>query len=99
MGENNYRLEKFLAVGAPYMVGIAFIIVIIASFELNRASERVRETEAYTRVSNCIVAKVASPPTDQEAVELCYAQVEKSTGLDLERFGYQVEGQNTRQQQ
>lgn len=94
---NMKTLARLLAILAPYIVGIAAAIMIIALVQFNQTQYVVKETSAYTRVSNCIVAKVAYTSVKQSDVEKCYQQVEKGSGIKLERFDTQTSTQPTNQ--
>lgn len=84
------RIERMLSKIALPIIGVALVLLVIMLVRLNQTSRSVEETSAYTRVSNCIVAKVAEPPTVQDEVEQCYVQVEKDTGVTLQRFDEQT---------
>jgi len=80
------RVDMFFRKAGPWIILVAAILLVFLIFQLGKTSEKVAETEAYTRVTNCIVSKVSSPPLAAQDVELCYVQVEKETGVSLQRF-------------
>jgi len=86
------RVQRFFLLVMPYMIVLLALGVIYLTTRLAATTEEVKETSAYTRVTNCIVSKVANPPTSQDDIELCYVQVEKNTDQSLERFDEQVKG-------
>lgn len=88
------RLEKTFVNLAPWLIGIASVLLIILIYQISKTGSKVAETEAYTRVTNCIVAKSANPEFTQDEIERCYIQVEKNTGESLERFDFQTKGEN-----
>lgn len=79
---------------APLLIFIAAALLVFLIFQLGKTSKAVTETSAYTRVSNCILGKSANPPFTQEEIEKCYIQVEKDTGVQLERFDRQLRNEN-----
>ncbi len=78
----------------PLLICIAGIMLIFVILQLGQTSNSVAETAAYTRVSNCIVAKSANPDFTQDEIERCYVQVEKNTGISLERFDFQIHNED-----
>lgn len=82
--------EKLFVGVAPYLIVIAGLLLLGVMLQLGKTNERVAETEAYTRVTNCIVAKSGTTTRNFEDVEECYVQVEKNTGRSLERFDEQT---------
>lgn len=89
--------EKVFVRLAPILIFVAAILLVITMSQLGKTKYAVKETAAYTRVSNCIVAKVANPPTTQVDVEQCYVQVEKDSDIPLERFDSQVHNESTKE--
>jgi len=83
------RFEKMFVTLAPVLLGVAGVLLIITLFQLDETKYAVKETAAYTRVSNCIVSKGSNDRTSED-VEKCYVQVEKDSGIPLERFDQQV---------
>lgn len=83
-----------LAALAPYIIGIATALIIVAVIEMNQTQYTVKETAAYTRVSNCIVAKSGSKTSTPLGVETCYKQVEKDSHIPLERFDNEISKNN-----
>lgn len=94
IGQAVSGVEKVFIKAAPWLIGLAAILLVLLIGSVNKTTDAVEETSAYTRVSNCVIAKVANPPTTQEDVELCYVQVEKNTDIQLERFDTQARGDN-----
>jgi hypothetical protein len=88
------KIQRFFNTVMPYMIVLLALGIIYLTTRLAATTQEVKETAAYTRVSNCIVAKVANPPTTQDDIERCYVQVEKNTGKSLERIDEQVNGEN-----
>lgn len=84
------KFDKLLSKGALAVIVIALVMLVFLMIGLNKTSKSVQETSAYTRASNCIVAKLAHAPVTQEGIELCYIQVERSTDIPLERFDMQT---------
>lgn len=93
------KIERAIVTLAPFLIGFASLLLVVLIIQLGKTSEQVSDTQAYTRVTNCVVSKVANPPTTQEAIELCYTQVEKDTGVHLQRFDTQERGDRTRGQE
>lgn len=85
-GKSQGSFENIFIKLAPVVMIVAAVILVALFVEQSRTTQVIDETGAYIRVSNCIDAKVASPPTTQEEVEKCYVQVEKQTGISLQRF-------------
>jgi len=83
--------ESVLAKIGLYVLFVAAILVAVLFVKVGQTNKKVAETSAYTRVTDCIVGKVANPPTSQADVEKCYVQVEKATGISLERFDKQTQ--------
>lgn len=75
----------------PYVIVLLTVLIIFFTARLAANTEDVQETSAYTRVTNCIVAKGASTQAEKE---LCYVRVEKDTDKSLERFDEQTDGEN-----
>lgn len=86
-------IENVFIKAAPWLIGLAAILLVLLIGTVNKTTDAVKETSAYTRVSNCILGKSGTPFT-QEDIELCYVQVEKNTGIQLERFDTQARGDN-----
>jgi len=78
----------------PWLIVIASVLFVVLMFQVVRTNLAVKETSAYTRVSNCIVAKSASMKFTQDEIERCYIQVEKDTHVHLERFDFQIHNEN-----
>ena len=93
-GSGNGLLESIFVKLAPILLFVAAIMLMVLIFQVNKTKYAVKETAAYTRVSNCVIAKVANPPTTQEDVEKCYTQVEKDSHIPLERFDFQTNNEN-----
>lgn len=89
------KFERIFVNLAPILIAVAAVLLVVLMYQLDRTKYAVQETAAYTRVSNCMVAKVMTPPTTQEDVEKCYVQVEKDSNISLERFDYQINNENT----
>lgn len=88
------KLEYVFVRLAPILIVVAAILLVITLSQLDKTKYLVKETAAYTRVSNCIVAKSGSSERTAESVESCYAQVEKDSGIPLERFDKQIHNEN-----
>lgn len=83
------RIRRFFLSIMPYMIVLLAIGIVFLTTRLAATTQEVKETSAYTRVSNCIVAKSANQELTQDGIERCYIQVEKNTGVSLERFDEQ----------
>jgi hypothetical protein len=79
---------------APWLIAVAAVVLIFTLFQVSKTGQSAQETSAYTRVSNCIVAKSANPEFTQDEIERCYVQVEKDTGVSLIRFDEQINNEN-----
>lgn len=90
------KFEKLFVTLAPVLLVVAAILLIITMFQLDETKYTVKETAAYTRVSNCIVAKNSGAVRAPDSVEKCYIQVEKDSDLKLERFDEQLNNENPR---
>jgi len=90
MIDSRSKFEKVFLALAPVLLVLAGVLLIVSLLKLDRTQYTVKETAAYTRVSNCIVAKVSNPDTTVIDVEQCYTQVEKDSGVPLERFDKQT---------
>jgi hypothetical protein len=88
-------ISKFFLNIAPWLIGIAGIMIVIGLYQENVTQYKVVETSAYTRVTNCIVAKNGYQQIKQLDVEKCYQQVEKESHIKLERFDTQTQTQPT----
>lgn len=82
------RLSIVLLKIAPALIAIAAVLTILGLFEQNQTVYSVKQTNAYTRVSNCILGKSAYTPVKQSDVEKCYQTVEKDAHIKLKRFDY-----------
>lgn len=89
------RVEKVFVRLAPILIAVAAVLMVVTIMQIDETKYQVKETAAYTRVSNCVVAKVANPPTTQDDVEKCYQQVEKDSQINLERFDFQVNNEDS----
>lgn len=88
------RVSKFMLYLSLLTLFLAAILIVFFSIVLTSASQKVAETAAYTRASNCISARLASDQISQKEIEDCYAQVEKDTDISLERFDKQTSPDN-----
>lgn len=84
------RADNFFGRFALFILAIAAIMIAYLVIGINKTNYKVRETAAYTRASNCIVARLASDSIKQKEIEDCYVQVEKGSGISLERFDKQT---------
>lgn len=87
---NESNMQRYFLAVAMLIIGIAAALLFMTFTELGKTTDEVRRTSAYTRVTNCILGKSANPPMTQTEIEKCYAQVEKNTKIELERFDYQT---------
>lgn len=79
-------VEELFIKLAPWLIVVAAILLVVTIARIDNTSEAVKETSAYTRVSNCIVAKSAYLPIKERDIETCYVQVEQDTDIPLKRF-------------
>lgn len=82
------RIETFFSKTALWFIMAAGLLLLILIFKIGKTATDVQVTSAYTRVSNCILAKNAIGRTQAE-IEDCYKQVEQDTGITLKRFDKQ----------
>lgn len=80
------HVENIFIKLAPWLIACAAVLLIFTIGQLSKTSNAVEETSAYTRTSNCILGKSAKLPVLQEDIEECYEQVERDSGISLERF-------------
>lgn len=88
------RIEEIVSNFIIPIFIVATAVLVLLMISLSNTSRHVDETSAYTRVSNCIVAKLAGATIPQIEIEKCYVQVEKETGISLERFDMQTHNEN-----
>lgn len=82
-------VDRFFAKVGPWIILLAAGLLVFLILQIDKTNAKVSETEAYTRATNCIVARGAQPGFTQAEVEQCYVEVEKKTGLSLQRFDEQ----------
>lgn len=93
--KSNYimgRFERWFVRLVPFLLVAAAIMLLVTMTQVSKTKYAVKETAAYTRVTNCIVAKTAT--RTQDDIERCYIQVEKDSGIALERFDEQRNNEN-----
>lgn len=92
--DSSSTVERLFINLSPLIIGIAAILLFFLIIRLNKTSQDVQVANAYSMVSNCILGKSANPPFMQHEIEACYIQVEKVTGVSLERFDEQLNNEN-----
>lgn len=79
-------IDTFFQKAGPWIILIAAGMLMVLIFQLNNTGEKVVETQAYTKVTNCIVNKASDNRVSIEEIEHCYNEVENELKIELDRF-------------